>query len=287
MSLALLRPHVRDLGEFSVRRVLPGHPRKMVGPFIFFDHMGPARFPPGAGIDVRPHPHIGLATVTYLYEGAILHRDSLGVVQRIEPGDVNWMTAGEGIVHSERTPPELRASGSPVHGIQTWVALPKSHECVAPAFEHHPKASLPVLESPGVHLRLIAGRGFGLTAPTTTYSPMVYAAVEMAAGATLTFPAEHEERALYVARGDVSLGGDAVPEAHLAPLDAGTLPILEARSPATLMLLGGAPMDGDRHIWWNFVASERTLIEAAKLRWRDGGFPAVPGETEFIPLPER
>jgi len=286
MSLALLRPHVRDLGDFTVRRVLPGHPKRMVGPFIFFDHMGPARFAPGGGIDVRPHPHIGLATVTYLFEGAIMHRDSVGVVQRIEPGDVNWMTAGEGIVHSERTPPELRTGGSCVHGIQTWVALPKAHEHAAPAFEHHPKPALPVLEAPGVQLRLIAGHGFGLTAPTTTYSPMVYAAVEMAAGATFAFPAEHEERALYLARGDVSLDGDPVPEAHLALLDSGTVPVITARSPATLMLLGGAPADGYRHIWWNFVASDRAMIEAAKQRWRDGGFAAVPGETEFIPLPD-
>ncbi len=283
----LYRPHERDLGAFTVRRLLPGHPRKMVGPFIFFDHMGPAHLAPGAGLDVRPHPHIGLATVTYLYEGTILHRDSLGVVQRIEPGDVNWMTAGDGIVHSERTPDDLRTSGSPVHGIQTWIALPKSHEHVAPAFEHHPKASLPVLETPGVQLRLIAGRGFGLTAPATTYSPMVYAAVEMAAGAVLAFPAEHEERAIYVAKGNVSVNGASMPEAHLALLDPGAVVSIEAQSAAELMLLGGAPMDGDRHIWWNFVASDRTLIEAAKQRWRDGGFPAVPGETEFIPLPER
>jgi len=197
------------------------------------------------------------------------------------------MTAGEGIVHSERTPDELRTSGSPVHGIQTWIALPKSNEHVAPAFEHHPKASLPMLEAPGVQLRLIAGRGFGLTAPATTYSPMVYAAVEMAAGALLEFPPEYEERAVYVAKGNVNVDGESTPEAHLALLDPGAVVSIEARSAATLMLLGGAPMDGDRHIWWNFVASDQTLIEAAKQRWRDGRFPEVPGETEFIALPER
>jgi redox-sensitive bicupin YhaK (pirin superfamily) len=282
----LYGPHVRDLGDFTVRRLLPGHPLKTVGPFVFFDHMGPARFAPGTGIDVRPHPHIGLATVTYLYEGAILHRDSLGVVQRIEPGDVNWMIAGAGIVHSERTPADLRAAGSPLHGIQAWIALPRSHEQAAPAFEHHPKASLPVLETPGVQLRLIAGRGFGLAAPATTWSPMVYAAVEMNAGAGLAFPSEHAERAVYVAHGDASVGGDPVPEGRLALLAPGTTVRIEARSAATLMLLGGAPLDGERHLWWNFVASDRASIEAAKQRWRAGGFAPVPGEADSIPLPD-
>lgn len=281
----LYRPLERDLGDFSVRRLLPGHPRRMVGPFIFFDHMGPSGFAPGGGIDVRPHPHIGLATVTYLYEGALDHRDSLGVVQRIEPGDVNWMTAGAGIVHSERTPADLRAGGSRIHGIQTWLALPLAHEGVTPAFEHHSRATLPLFEAPGVLLRLIAGTGFGLRSPVTTFSPMVYAAVEMATGATLELPAEHAERAVYAAQGDVTLEAEPLPEAHMALLEPGRLVSIQARSPARLMLLGGEPV-GERHIWWNFVASDRVLIETAKRRWREGGFPSVPGETEFIPLPD-
>lgn len=287
MPSILLKPHIRDLGDFAVRRILPGHPKKLVGPFIFFDHVGPAAFAPGTGIDVRPHPHIGLATVTYLFEGAFMHRDSLGMVQRIEPGDVNWMTAGSGIVHSERTPPDLRSSGSRIHGIQTWVALPRKHEEVAPRFEHHPVTALPTLNKPGMTLRLIAGHGFGLKAPATTYSPMFYAAVELAAGATFTLDAEHAERALYAANGDVLVDGQALPEATMAYFDPGTPVKIEARSDAKVMLLGGDPMDGDRHIWWNFVASDRDSIERAKARWRNGEFAAVPGETEFIPLPDK
>jgi redox-sensitive bicupin YhaK (pirin superfamily) len=287
MPTLLLKPHVRDLGDFTVRRILPGHPKKLVGPFIFFDHVGPAAFAPGTGIDVRPHPHIGLATVTYLFEGAFMHRDSLGVVQRIETGDVNWMTAGNGIVHSERTPPDLRASGSRIHGIQTWVALPRRHEAIAPAFEHHPKAALPTLDKPGATLRLIAGTGFGLKSPVTTYSPMFYAALEVAAGATFVLEPEHAERAVYAASGEVLVDGNPLPEATMAYFDPGAPVRIEARSAATVMLLGGDPMDGDRHIWWNFVASDRESIEHAKARWKNGEFAAVPGETEFIPLPEK
>lgn len=283
----LLKPHVRDLGDFTVRRLLPGHAKKLVGPFIFFDHLGPATFAPGTGIDVRPHPHIGLATVTYLFEGAFMHRDSLGVVQRIEPGDVNWMTAGNGIVHSERTPPDLRASGTRMHGIQTWVALPQQHEAVAPGFEHHPKTTLPTLNRPGATLRLIAGSGFGLRSPATTYSPMFYAALELAAGASFVLDPEHVERAVYAASGEILVDGNELPEATMAYFDPGTPVRIEARSAAKVMLLGGDPMDGDRHIWWNFVASDRASIERAKTRWRNGEFAKVPGETEFIPLPEK
>ena len=283
----LLKPHVRDLGDFTVRRVLPGHPKKLVGPFIFFDHVGPAAFAPGTGIDVRPHPHIGLATVTYLFEGAFMHRDSIGMVQRIEPGDVNWMTAGSGIVHSERTPPDLRASGSRIHGIQTWVALPRAHEAIAPSFEHHPKAALPTLDKQGATLRLIAGTGFGLKSPVTTYSPMFYAALELAAGAAFVLEPEHAERAVYAASGEVLVDDDPLPEATMAYFDPRAPVRIEARSAAQVMLLGGDPMDGDRHIWWNFVASDRESIEHAKARWKSGDFAAVPGETEFIPLPEK
>jgi redox-sensitive bicupin YhaK (pirin superfamily) len=257
----------------------------MVGPFIFFDHMGPATFAPGSGVDVRPHPHIGLATVTYLFEGAILHRDSLGSVQRITPGDVNWMTAGSGIVHSERSPADERPAGPRLHGIQTWVALPQAHEGAEPEFSHHPKATLPSIERPGVAMRLIAGRAFGARAPVKTYSEMLYLAAEMAPEARLELPPEHEERAVYVVDGDVSVAGQAVAPYHLAVLAPGETVELAAATSARLMLLGGAKMDGDRIVWWNFVASSRERIEAAKLRWSEQRFAPVPGETEFIPLP--
>lgn len=284
---AVLKPHTKDLGDFEVRRLLPGFPDKMVGPFIFFDHMGPAEFAPGKGIDVRPHPHIGLATVTYLFEGNILHRDSVGSVQSIAPGDVNWMTAGRGIVHSERTSIEDKRVARRLHGIQTWLALPKQHEAVAPAFTHLPKASLPMIERPGVRMRLIAGTAFGQRAPTPTFSEMFYLAVEMQAGAAFELPAEHAERAAYIVDGDVRIAGEAVAPNHMAVLGAGSTVEIRAATAARIMLLGGAKMDGDRFLWWNFVASSQELIEAAKVRWRDQQFPPVPDETEFIPLPER
>ena len=283
---AVLKPHTKDLGDFEVRRLLPAFPAKMVGPFIFFDHMGPADFAPGRGIDVRPHPHIGLATVTYLFEGNILHRDSLGSVQRIAPGDVNWMTAGRGIVHSERTPAEDRKVARRLHGIQTWVALPKAHEDAPPSFTHLPKASLPLISRPGVEMRLIAGTAFGQHAPTPAFSAMFYLAVELAAGATFDFPAEHPQRAAYVVEGEVEIGGEVVAPYHMAVLDAGHTLQIRAATAARVMLLGGAPMDGDRLIWWNLVASSQDLIDAAKERWRAQDFPRVPDETEFIPLPD-
>jgi len=284
---AILKPHVRDLGGFSVRRLLPEHPHRLVGPFIFFDHMGPTRFPAGGGIDVRPHPHIGLATVTYLFEGTILHRDSLGTVQRIEPGDVNWMTAGHGIVHSERTAPADRAAGPRLHGLQTWVALPRAHERAEPAFSHHPRATLPTVDLPAVSMRVIAGHAYGERAPVETFSDMLYVAVEAAAGACFPVPAEHEERALYVVDGEVTVAGEAVAQGHMIVLPpAGEIEV-RATTSATVTLLGGERIDGERHIWWNFVASTREAIEAAKTRWREQRFPPVPGESEWIALPER
>jgi redox-sensitive bicupin YhaK (pirin superfamily) len=282
-----LKPHTKDIGGLEVRRLLPAHPHQMVGPFIFFDHMGPAEFAPGQGIDVRPHPHIGLATVTYLFEGAIMHRDSLGCVQRIEPGAVNWMTAGSGIVHSERTDPADRVTGARLHGIQTWIALPRAHEQTAPAFSHHPQSSLPVITQTGVEMRLIVGSAFGKKAPTPAFSEIFYLAAEMDAEAAFELPPEHEERAVYVVEGSVQVGGAALAPLHMAVLPAGAAVKIEAASAARLMLLGGAKMDGERHIWWNFVASSRELIEDAKARWREQRFAAVPGETEFIPLPAR
>jgi len=283
----LLRSHPRDIGGFAVRRVLPSVPKQMVGPFIFFDHMGPVRLAPGEGLDVRPHPHIGLATVTYLFEGEILHRDSLGSVQPIRPGDVNWMIAGRGIAHSERTPPGLRAAGPGVHGIQTWVALPRSAEEAEPSFSHHPRASLPVVELPGASVRVIAGRAFGERSPVAVPSDTLYAAAELEPGASLALPPEHEERAVYVVEGNVTIGAAAVEAGQLAVLAAG--PAVEVRAPfsATLMLLGGAKMDGPRFIWWNFVASSRERIERAKEDWRADRFGQVPGDTDRIPLPER
>jgi hypothetical protein len=283
----LVKPHTRNLSEdFTVRRLLPSFPHKTVGPFIFFDHMVPALFGPGEGLDVRPHPHIGLATVTYLFEGAIMHRDSLGSLQEIQPGDVNWMTAGSGIVHSERTPERLRQSGGAVHGIQIWVALPKEHENIAPAFEHHPVESLPSLSSPGVRMRVIAGRAFDRTSPVTTFSDMCYVAVEMEQGARLVFPAEYAQRAAYLVEGAITIGGEALAEKHMAVLTDAQETTIEAVAPSRVMLLGGAPLEGDRFIWWNFVASSKEAIQQAKDKWRAQAFGKVPDETEWIPLPD-
>jgi len=285
---ALIRPHVKDLGGFSVRRTLPGHPHKMVGPFIFFDHMGPAHFEPGHGVDVRPHPHIGLATVTYLFEGALQHRDSLGTEQVILPGDVNWMTAGRGIAHSERTPDELRAAGSPLHGIQIWVALPKAHETTEPAFEHAAIDDLPMAELEGVTVRIIAGSLLGMTSPVTTFSPMFYAAARFEAGANgqVELPADVAERAVYAVDDGITVDGVPVPQYHMAVLRPGRAAIIAGSPRARAMLLGGEKMDGDRFIWWNFVASSREAIAEAKERWARQEFGAVPRETEWIPLPE-
>ena len=283
----LLRSHPRDIGGFAVRRVLPSVPKQMVGPFIFFDHMGPARLAPGAGLDVRPHPHIGLATVTYLFEGEILHRDTLGSVQPIRPGDVNWMTAGRGIAHSERTPPELRKAGSGVHGIQTWVALPRASEEVEPSFFHHPAASLPVVEREGATVRVIAGHAFGARSPVAVFSETLYATAELEPGASLVLPPEHEERGVYVVEGNVTIGEDGVEAGELAVLAEGVEVEVRAPFSATLMVLGGTKMDGPRFIWWNFVSSSKERMERAKGDWREDRFGTVPGETERIPLPER
>jgi redox-sensitive bicupin YhaK (pirin superfamily) len=278
-------PRSRDIGGFEVRRALPSVQRRMVGPFVFFDQMGPAGFAPGKGLDVRPHPHIGLATVTYIFEGEILHRDSLGSVQSIRPGDVNWMTAGRGIAHSERTAPELR-TGTELFGIQSWVALPKRDEETEPAFVHHPRASLPVTEGEGVSLRLVAGAGFGLRSPVRVFSDMFYAAAALKPDARMTLPAQYEERAIYVALGEIEIAGQRFPAGQLLVFRPGDVIDLRALSHSSLMLLGGEPMDGPRHIWWNFVSSSKERIEQAKADWKAGRFGAVPGDTEFIPLPE-
>ena len=283
----LIEPRPRDLGGFSVRRVLPAPGLRMVGPFIFFDHIGPAVFEPGTGIDVRPHPHIGLATVTYLFEGAILHRDSLGVVATIEPGAVNWMTAGRGIVHSERTGPERRASGQRVHGIQSWVALPRDAEECEPSFRHHDAASLPDFRQDDARLRVIAGHAFGQRSPVTVMSPTLYVDIRLEAGGTVTLPPEHEERAVYLAEGQASVGGSPLGAGQMAVLEPDATVHLTATQDVRAMLLGGAAVDGPRHLWWNLVSSSPERIEQAKADWAAGRFPKVPGETEFIPLPER
>lgn len=283
----IIMPRSRDLGEgFMVRRILPYAKRRHVGPFVFFDHMGPADFAPGQGLDVRPHPHIGLATVTYLFEGEIMHRDSLGVVQPIRPGDVNWMVAGRGIVHSERTRDELRRSGSALHGIQSWLALPQGQEETAPDFKHHPAASLPEIELPGARMRLIAGEAFGAASPVQVFAPMFYLDAVLDDEAVLPLPEEYEERAVYVAIGMVVLDGERYEAGSMLVLKPGSRPRITAQGPARLMLLGGAPLDGERHLWWNFVSSSKERIEQAKADWRAGRFAMVPGDPEFIPLPE-
>jgi redox-sensitive bicupin YhaK (pirin superfamily) len=276
----------RDLGGFSVERVLPARERRLVGPFIFFDHFGPVTMPPGVGMDVRPHPHINLATVTYLFEGELVHRDSLGSHQVIRPGEVNWMTAGRGIVHSERSPAHERTRGARAHGLQLWVALPREYEETAPAFDHYDQAVLPQLPAPGLERRLIAGSAWGVASPVRTLSPLFYVDVAMAPEAQLVLPDEYEERAAYVLSGTVRAGDQRLVAGQIAVFPTGRT-VLQAEGQARVMLLGGAPLDGERHIWWNFVSSSQERIEQAKRAWREGLFPRVPGdETEFIPLPE-
>ena len=286
MIAHLIPSRTRDLGGFSVGRVLPAPERRLVGPFVFFDHLGPAAFAPGQGIDVRPHPHIGLATVTYLFEGGLTHRDSLGTALDILPGAVNWMTAGRGIAHSERSPPAMRASGHVMHGIQSWVALPVAHEEDAPAFVHHPADTLPVIERPGARLVLIAGTAFGETSPVEFAHPVVYLEARLDAGATLVLPGAWGERAVYVVDGAATLDGAPVAPREMAVLADSGDAVLAATGATHAMILGGAPMDGGRHIFWNFVSHSPERIEAAKAEWRAGRFALVPGESEFIPLPE-
>jgi hypothetical protein len=283
----IIDPRVHDLGGFSVRRALPHLRARHIGPFVFFDHLGPAQFAPGQGMDVRPHPHIGLATVTYLFAGAIEHRDNLGNVQTIRPGDVNWMTAGRGIAHSERTPVVERAAGQHVHGLQTWVALPSEAEEVTPSFHHHPAASLPQIDPNGVRLRLIAGDAFGERSPVKTFSTMFYLAAEFPAASVLILPPEHIERAVYATDAALLIDGVELAAGHLAVLPPGGKVEIRAAAAAHAVLFGGDPLDGERHVWWNFVSSSRERIERAKADWVAERFAPVPGETEFIPLPER
>jgi redox-sensitive bicupin YhaK (pirin superfamily) len=278
-------PRSRDLGGFEVRRVLPAQQRQMVGPFVFFDQMGPSAFDIGSGMDVRPHPHIGIATITFLFQGEILHRDSLGTKLAIRPGEVNWMTAGRGIAHSERTDEALRDQQNPLFGIQAWIALPKPAEEEAPDFSHFEASDLPEMSDTGLNLRLIAGSLFGKTSPVQTFSDMYYAHAELREGASISIPAEHEERAIYLVAGAVTLDGRVFEAGQLLVLRPHQSAPVTANVDAQMMLLGGEPMDGPRHLWWNFVSSSKERIEQAKADWRNDMFGQVPGETEFIPLP--
>ena len=285
----VLLPRAHDIGGLEVRRALPAKERQMVGPFIFFDQMGPGEFLAGGGLDVRPHPHIGLSTVTYLFDGEIMHRDSLGSHQPIVPGDVNWMTAGRGIAHSERTDQALRVHENRLFGIQSWVALPKATEETAPAFIHHAGASLPMIEDGGIRLRLIAGNAWGLASPVAVSSPLFYADAILAPGAALPMPDDQEERAAYVLDGEVEVAGDRFTPGRMLVFRAGDRLALRAGPQgARLLLLGGAVMDGPRFLFWNFVSSSRERIEQAKSDWQAGRFGKVTGdEKDFIPLPER
>jgi redox-sensitive bicupin YhaK (pirin superfamily) len=286
MPRIALAPHTKDLGGgFTVRRLLPAAARQAVGPFLFFDHFGPITAQPSDNHDVRPHPHIGLATVTYLFEGAMLHRDSTGVVQRIEPGAINWMTAGRGIAHSERTPDDLRPVARRSHGLQLWAALPAEDEELPPAFAHTPAAAIPALEVGGAMVRLLIGAAYGATSPVAVRSPTLYLDIALTAGDGFPLPLA-EERAVYVVDGDAQLDGEDLPPGQMVVLAPGEEPMLSADGEARVVLIGGAPL-GHRHMWWNFVSSRKERIVQAADDWAAGRFAAVPGETEFIPLPDK
>jgi redox-sensitive bicupin YhaK (pirin superfamily) len=280
----VIRPKEKDLGEFTVRRVLPAPEQRMVGPFVFFDHMGPAEFPPGQGIQVRPHPHIGIATITYLFEGEIVHRDSLGFHLPIYPGAVNLMTAGRGIVHSERAGSDLDQV-SRLHGIQSWMALPEGQEEIEPAFVHTPAAELPKITRDGATIRIIIGEAFGEVSPVQAYSRTLYLDCRLPAGSTFTLPDGYAEIAFYVASGQVITEGVDVPEGTMIVPGAGMNVRLQAAEDSRVMVVGGERL-GRRRMWWNFVSTSAARIEQAKRDWRSGAFGAVPGDDQFIPLPE-
>jgi redox-sensitive bicupin YhaK (pirin superfamily) len=287
----VIRGRPRDLGGGTiVRRTLPSMRRRLVGPFIFFDHMGPVEVPAGGGMDVRPHPHIALATITYLFEGTVFHRDSVGSAQAIRPGDVNWMIAGKGIAHSERTPPEVRAQTHRMHGMQVWVALRKAEEDIEPKFIHQPASTLPFVEKDGCEIRLIAGKAFGHEVPPLMQTPTLYADAKMAkkGSSKIDLPSGYEQRAIYVVSGAVVIEGETFPASTMIIFKPGSSSCAVASEDNTrIMILGGDAIDGERFIWWNFVASSKEKIEDAKARWRDRKFASIPGDDEeFIPLPE-
>lgn len=283
----IIVPRTRDLGDgFQVRRALPHGKRQMVGPFIFFDHFGPVQFIPGKGMDVRPHPHIGLATVTYLFDGSIMHRDSEGNIQEIQPGAMNLMTAGRGIAHSERTPDVQRANGQSMLGLQSWIALPAGKEEIAPSFQHYGAALLPTVQDKGFTARIIAGSSFGKTSPVTMVSDWFYVEVALDEGMSAPLDADHEERAIYVVEGEVDIAGDRFEGPRLLVFRPGDKITVKALRKTRMMFLGGTAIEGPRHLWWNFVSSSKERIEQAKADWKAGRFPHVPDESEFIPLPE-
>jgi redox-sensitive bicupin YhaK (pirin superfamily) len=281
-------PRVRDLGGgFAVRRALPHGRRQMVGPFIFFDHFGPVQFIAGQGTDVRPHPHIGLATVTYLFDGSVLHRDSEGNIQEIMPGAMNLMTAGRGIAHSERTPDVPRKTGSHMLGLQSWIALPADKEEIAPSFQHFDASVLPVVAEKGLKARVIAGEGFGAEAPVAMLSDWFYVEVTAEAGVSVPLDPTYEERAVYLVEGEVDIAGDRFAAPQMLIFRPGDKITIKPATATRMMFLGGTALEGPRHIWWNFVSSRKERIDAAKEDWKTGRFEPVPEETEFIPLPER
>ncbi len=285
MTMTIIEPVVKDIGDFEVRRLLPAPARRSVGPFVFWDHFGPVRLPPGRNMDVRPHPHIGLATLTWLFEGEIMHRDSLGNEQPIRPGAVNWMTAGRGIVHSERTPEERRGRENPLHGLQIWLGLPDGKEEVAPDFQHYPPEAIPRISLQGVDFDLIAGEALGETSPVSVHSPLCYLAAELAAGQGVDWRRHYPEEAVYVVEGSVTVEGHGVDTHTMAVLPDTETVRIESDDGARIALLGGEPL-GHRHLVWNFVSSDRERIRDAAARWDAGGFDRVPGDEEFIPLPD-
>jgi redox-sensitive bicupin YhaK (pirin superfamily) len=284
---AIIDARARDVAGLPVRRLLPSRARRTVGPFVFLDHMGPLELAPGNGVDVPPHPHIGLATVTYLFEGGLVHRDSLGSFQLIQPGEINWMTAGRGIVHSERTGSVQRSAGSKLHGLQFWVALPGAHEETDPVFHHYPAGSLPIVQKADTPIRVLVGRAYGVESPVQTLSPLFLVDVALQAGSELPIPHQYQERAAYIVEGSVSCGTERANSGRMLVFAPGMDLMVRAESAARVVFLGGAPLDGPRLIWWNFVSSSQERIERAKRDWKQGRLPKVPGdEVEFVSLPE-
>ncbi len=282
----IIEPRAHDLGAFEVKRALPVGECRAVGSFVFFDHMGPAVLPPDQPVNVRPHPHIGLSTLTWMFDGCIMHRDSLGYQQEILPGEVNWMTAGSGIVHSERSPDRLENQDKPLHGLQTWMALPMEHEETAPAFQHYPADQLPRIQQDGKRMIVVAGRAFGETSPVAVFSGTLYVDITLEGGTELEIDSEHEERAIYLLNGEIELEGERFAPGRMLVLTPGVEATIRALEETHLVLIGGEKLDADRHIWWNFVSSSKARIEQAKEDWRDGKFgKVVDDEVEFIPLP--
>ena len=281
----ILKPKEKDLGGFSVRRLLPAAELRSVGPFLFFDHLGPAVFSPGKGIDVRPHPHIGLATITYVFEGEIMHRDSLGMVQPIRPNEINWMTAGKGIVHSERTPPSLRQAGHTLHALQLWVALPEKDEQTDPGFTHYDSDALPLVEDGNNTIRVMIGEAYGVRSAVRTFSSMLYVEVKLKAGQRIALPEHIDERAVYVISGRLIAKETEIAMHSMAIFDKSPGIEVVAHEDSTLVIIGGDSL-GKRLMWWNLVSTREDLLENAKKAWREGAFPKVPGETEYIPLPD-